>query len=144
MFGDSMQLQVVTPERTVVRDVTIKALVVPSTEGYLGILPNHAPMVAALKPGVVRYKQDNHFYLMAVAGGFLEISENQVTLLVDRAEPAQEINISEARLLYEKMLGKAVAKGDPDFDDTEALMNLEIAKARLQAAEKHQDTRRQH
>lgn len=140
MAGDSMQLQVVTPERTVMRGVTIQALVVPSVEGYLGVLPNHAPMVASLKPGVVRYKgQDGHHYLMAVAGGFLEVSENAVTLLVDRAEQAHEINISEAREFYNKMLGASVNKGDPNFDEEEALMNLEIARARLKAAEAHQE-----
>jgi len=137
-----MQMQVVTPERSVVRGVTIKAVVVPSVEGYLGVLPRHAPMVATLKPGIVRYKQDNHYYLMAVSGGFLEVSENQVTLLVDRAEPAHEINISEARQYYDQMLGASQNKGDPSFDEEEALMNLELARARLKAAEANQEGNR--
>lgn len=144
MFGDSIQFQVVTPERTVMRDVTIKALVVPSTEGYLGILPNHAPMVAALKPGVVRYKEGEHFYVMAVGAGFAEISDNQATLLVDSAEPGHEININEARAHYEHIVGRLGDKDDPMRQEEDALAAFEVAKARLKAAEITHSAERRH
>lgn len=135
MFAQNFGLQIVTPEGTILKDLTVDALIVPSSEGLLGILPNHAPMVAALKPGVVRYKQDGQYYVMAVGSGFLEIAENKATILVDTAEPAHEIDPAEARRRYEHLMGTIGANAAQLHANEEHMLTLEHARARVKAAE---------
>jgi F-type H+-transporting ATPase subunit epsilon len=134
MAGDTMRLQVVTPEGITLEGVVIRALVVPSVSGYLGILPNHAPMVAALKPGIVRYKEGERMRAMATGSGFLEISQNQATLLVDTADAGEDIDIASARSAYQKLAGEMVKKYDPKTPP-EQVEAYEVARARLRAAE---------
>jgi F-type H+-transporting ATPase subunit epsilon len=134
MAGDTMQLQVVTPEGITLEGVVIKALVVPSVSGYLGILPNHAPMVAALKPGIVRYKEGDHMRVMATGSGFLEISQNQATLLVDTADAGEDIDLSSARNVYQRLSGEMSKKYDPKTP-AEQVEAYEVARARVRAAE---------
>jgi len=138
-----MLLQVVTPEGTVLNGVEITALVVPSTEGYLGVLDKHAPMVAALKPGVVRYREAERLVFMAVGSGFVEVSANQATLLVDMAERAEEIDMTSARANFQRLFDQVRKK--PAAARTSAEVEaLDLATARLQAAESLSGSARRH
>jgi F-type H+-transporting ATPase subunit epsilon len=90
-------LSIVTPEK-VFYEADIKSLIVPGTEGYLGVLSNHAPLITALKPGKIEFRDaDDRLRIMAVSGGFLEVSHNKATLLADAVEPAEDIDIQRAR-----------------------------------------------
>ncbi len=90
-------LSIVTPEK-VFYEAQIKSLVVPGTEGYLGVLSNHAPLITALKPGKIEFRDaDEQVRTMAVSGGFLEVSNNVATLLADAVEWAEEIDVERAR-----------------------------------------------
>ncbi|HYG59391.1 MAG TPA: F0F1 ATP synthase subunit epsilon [Symbiobacteriaceae bacterium] len=133
-----MTLQIVTPEGTVLKDATTDTVIIPSTEGSMGILHNHAPMVTALKAGVLRFKQGNSFTRVAVSGGFLELSQNRITVLADTAEPGETIDLlraQEARKRAEARLRDRAA----NIDRARAEAALQRAVARLKAAGKYED-----
>jgi len=97
MAGKSMSLQVITPEGAVLNAVETDAVVVPVTDGSMGILHNHAPMVATLRIGVLRYKDGGSFKRVALTGGFLELSNNKITVLADTAESGESIDVLRAQ-----------------------------------------------
>lgn len=137
MAGE-MTLQIVTPEGTVLKDVKTDAVIIPASEGSMGILHNHAPMVTALKVGVLRYKQGGTYKRVALAGGFMELSNNLITVLADTAESGETIDVlraQEARKRAETRLRDRAA----NIDRARAEVALQRAMARLKAAGKLED-----
>jgi F-type H+-transporting ATPase subunit epsilon len=125
-----LNLEIVTPEKKVFSD-TVEAVSVPTTSGEVGILTDHAPLISALKPGILSYTRGGATERMMIAGGFLEVSSNKVSVLADTAETANEIDVEAARLereTVEKSLG--AWKGTEAEFDTEK-DRLEKANARL-------------
>lgn len=134
MAGE-MTLQIVTPEGTVLKDVKTDAVIIPASEGSMGILHNHAPMVTTLKVGVLRYKQGANYKRVALNGGFMELSANRVTILADTAEAGETIDVlraQEARKRAETRLRDRAA----NVDRARAEASLQRAVARLKAAGK--------
>lgn len=113
------RLSIVTPEK-IFYDKEIKSLVVPGTDGYLGVLTDHAPLITALKPGKIEfYESEDKLVVMAVSGGFLEVSGNKANLLVDAVEFADEIDIDRAKIAYQKAKEKLKAinqENSPDIN----------------------------
>jgi len=93
----AFHLDVLTPEGLVASEEVTHVLA-PGKEGYFGILANHAPLVTALDIGVVNYSPvgGEHEEVLAVANGFLEVSNNKVTILADTAEKWDEIDLERA------------------------------------------------
>ena len=129
-----LKLEIVTPEKKVL-DETVDSVTVPTASGEAGILPNHAPLISALKPGILSYSNKGTTERLAVAGGFVEVSSNTVSVLTDTAETAGEIDAEAARAdrdAAEKALaGLATAAIEETEDDRE---RLDAANARLQLA----------
>lgn len=108
-----MTLQIITPERAVLKDVETDAIVIPVVDGSMGILFNHAPMVATLRIGLLKYKQGGVYKRVALGGGFLELSNNKITVLADSAEAGDSIDVLRAK--------QAVARAEQRLRDrTEA------------------------
>jgi F-type H+-transporting ATPase subunit epsilon len=83
-------LSVVTQEK-VIFEKEVTSIIAPGTEGYLGVLTNHAPLITALKPGKLTVKTgDDHEEVFAITGGFLEVSKNRATILADAIEAVEE------------------------------------------------------
>ena len=91
-----MRLEIVTPEKRIL-DAEVDSVTVPTASGEAGILPSHAPMVSAVKPGVLAYTIKGSTDRIAVAAGFVEINSDKVSVLVDAAETAGEIDGDLAR-----------------------------------------------
>ena len=126
-----LNLEIVTPEKKVFSD-TVDAVTVPTESGEVGILNNHAPLISTLKPGILSYTRGGTNERMVIAGGFLEVSQNNVSVLADIAETAADIDVEAARSereTLEKELG-AWKGSEEEFEVQKE--RLEKAQARLQ------------
>jgi F-type H+-transporting ATPase subunit epsilon len=96
------QLTVLTPVRTLL-DERVESVVAPGTEGYLGVLANHAPLITALMPGKLTVRSaggETHIY--ALSGGFLEVSSNRAVVLADAMEEPEQIDVDRAKRAAER------------------------------------------
>lgn len=128
-----LKLEIVTPEKKVF-DETVDMVTVPTPTGEVGILPNHAPLISSLKPGILAYSNKGESERMVIAGGFIEVSDNKVSILADVAENAEEIDVEAAkaeRESAEKMLG-SLSGTEEEFEA--ARERLDKAQAQLQLA----------
>ena len=129
-----LKLEIVTPEKKVL-DESVDSVTVPTASGEAGILPNHAPLISALKPGILSYSNKGVTERLAVSGGFVEVSSNKVSVLTDAAETATEIDTDAARSEREAAEKSLAAHAMAALEDTEAdRERLEAANARLQLA----------
>ena len=92
---EKLDFEIVTPERLVLSE-TVDEVVLPGTEGYLGVLPGHTPLLTSLIPGQVAYKVGDQVRFLAVSGGFAEVLPNGVSIVAETAERAEEIDLARA------------------------------------------------
>src|SRR5215204_6667198 len=92
-----LTVEIVTAERQVYNETDVDMVVAPGSEGVLGILPRHAPLLTMLRPGSLRVKKGGTEQEMAVAGGFLQVNADRVLILADQAERADEIGRASCR-----------------------------------------------
>lgn len=131
-----LKLEIVTPEKKVFDD-SVDSVTVPTASGEAGILPNHAPLVSALKPGILSYSNKGNVERLAVSGGFVEVSSNRVSVLTDSAQTAAEIDTAAARADREAAEKALAAHSTAALEETEADRDrLESANVRLQLAGK--------
>ena len=128
-----LNLEIVTPEKKVLTE-TVDAVTVPTASGEVGILTNHAPLISSLKPGILSYTKAGATEKMVIAGGFIEVSADNVSILADIAEKADEINVEAAKAERDAAEKELNAwKGSEAEFETER-ERLEKAQARLQLA----------
>lgn len=111
-------------------------VVAPGAEGVVGILPRHAPLLTTLHPGVVRIKRGGAEEAMAVGGGFLQVARDQVLILADSAERADEVDearAEEARRRARETLAQAISSGQRLQAEAARVM-LRREEARIQVA----------
>lgn len=96
-----LNLEIITPERTVVKD-EVDVVEATGAEGEFGIMPGHTQFLTALRIGDIRYKKGSETTYIASSGGFAEVVDDKVTLLVDTAESAKEIDVERARKAMER------------------------------------------
>jgi len=131
-----IKLEIVTVERLLYSD-DVDMVIAPGSEGVLGILPNHAPLLTALNYGelIVR-KQGEEDQSFAIGGGFMEVQPDKVTVLADVAEHADEINIERAQKARERAQG-LIEAGNLSLDDlVKAEAAIRRAMVRLKVAQK--------
>ena len=127
------RLSIVTPEK-VFFEADIRSLIVPGTEGYLGVLSNHAPLITALHAGKIEFSDiDDKPHFLAVTSGFLEVSGNVATLLADAVEETEEIDMQRAEAARDRawQMLKAHAAGDHNIDVPRARAALERSQNRI-------------
>ena len=124
-----MQLEIITAERRVFTD-EVEDLVASGIDGELGILPYHAPLMAALQPGEIMIGQETY---LAVSGGFLEVMGNHVTILSDACERSDEIDEDRAQLVVQHAQER-LASRTSDLDLESATSAIRRAESRLKVA----------
>ena len=131
----TVHLEVVTPEKVVVsQDVEI--VVAPGTMGEFGVLEGHVPFLSGIQPGELRYGSGSERESLAVTTGFAEVSENRVSILVDAAEKAFDIDVDRARRAMERARERLAQREREDLDFARAESALKRALIRLKIAEK--------
>jgi F-type H+-transporting ATPase subunit epsilon len=128
-MADTFQLEIVTPEKRVV-DTAAEEVEIPGRNGYLGVLPGHAPLITELSVGEITYRDNSGEQRLAVAWGFAEILPNKVTILAETAERPSEIDVDRARKAKERA-EQRLTSGDTTVDVERALGALHRAEARL-------------
>jgi F-type H+-transporting ATPase subunit epsilon len=131
----TLTVRVVAPDKTV-WDSEAEEVILPSITGQLGILSGHAPLLSALDTGVMRVRPGKDWVAIALMGGFAEVENNQVTILVNAAERGDKIDKETARTAYteaESLLNQ-VQGSENRQEKLQAIKNLKRARARFQAA----------
>ena len=131
MSDDQLQVELVAADRTVWSGEATM-VIARTTDGDVGILPNHAPLLSLLVDGVVDVRtSDNETWIAAVDAGFLSVAGNRVSILAEHAEMSHDIDLEKARTDLER----AQETGE-DTDEPENRVEAAWARARVRAAEK--------
>ena len=141
LVSPTFELEIVTPARLVVRD-RVEEMQIPGRNGYLGILPGHAPLITELGIGQIRYRENGRSRCLAVAWGFAEVLPDRVSILAETAERAEEIDVRRAEEA-KKRAEQRLKSDDPNVDCARAQHALTRAATRLEVAAETNQTRRQ-
>ena len=137
MAADSIQLVIVTPVRQLLSESVVEAQL-PGADGYLGILPGHAPLITELGIGELTYRTTSgQSGLLAVVRGFAEVLPDRISVLAEIAERAEEIDVKRAQEAL-KRAQELIAKGGDNVDWDRASAALQRALVRIQVVSKHQ------
>jgi len=134
-MAEVFQLEIVTPEKKVVETKAAEEVQIPGRNGYLGIMPGHAPLITELAVGEITFRENSTEQRLAVAWGFAEVLPDKVTILAETAERPSEIDVERARKAKERA-EQRLTSGDPSVDVERALDALHRAQARLDVASK--------
>ncbi|MFA6427365.1 MAG: F0F1 ATP synthase subunit epsilon [Candidatus Magasanikbacteria bacterium] len=130
----TLKLKIATPEK-VVYENDILQVSIPTTTGEITVLPHHIPLVSVLVAGELKIKDKNGENIIAVAGGFLEVrSNNEIIILADNAERAEDIDIEraeQARQRAEEQMKQFKSIEDIDFAKLQAVIDREMNRVRV-------------
>ena len=130
---DKLMLEIVSADKSFLKR-EVDAVRAPGVKGDFGILPGHAPMIACIDIGVLRYRVNDKMTKVAVGGGFLEVYEDKVSVLVDTAESREDIDVARARRAKERAAGK-LRKNLSDEEHLKIEAALRRALTRINVAE---------
>ena len=136
MLPEKIELEVATPERFVL-DEKVESIEMPGRDGYLGILPGHAPLLTELGVGILTYQKGAEVRRLTVVNGYAEVLPDRVIVLAEVSERAEEIDLQRARTAVERAQSElAKAAGAPEMDWQSASAALQRALVRVEAASK--------
>ena len=135
-MADALELEVATPERQLVRE-RVSEVELPAKNGYMGILPGHAPLLGELGIGHLTYLAGRKRWYLSVHSGFIEVLDDHVRVLADSAERAEEINVERARTALRRSR-EEILNPPPGAEVSAALAAFERAQSRLEVAEHKQ------
>jgi len=134
MADQQLELSLVTPGRELVAD-RVDQVNIPASEGDIGILYDHTPLITTLRPGPLSYQKGNETVELVVSGGYAEVTENRVTILAETAEFAHEVDRERAEAARKKA-EQILARADLSEEEfKEAQLKLFRAIARLEHTE---------
>ena len=131
---NNIKFKIVTPEKVIYED-EIFQVSIPTASGEITVLPNHIPLISVLQSGEMTIKDKDGEHIMALAGGFLEIRDNnEVVILADNVERADEIDLEraeEARKRAIEQMEEAKNREDIDYAKLQAVMDREMNRIRV-------------
>ena len=128
-----LNLEIVTPEKRVLNE-KVDTVTIPTASGEIGILPSHAPLISALKSGILSYSVGNKTEKIVISSGFVEVGNDKVSVMADIAESSNEIDVEAARLEQTEAEKVLAAWGGTEAEFETEVEKLERAQARLQLA----------
>jgi F-type H+-transporting ATPase subunit epsilon len=131
--ADRLTLELATPTRMVVAEA-VDEVVIPGSQGYFGVLPGHAPLLATLGIGELTYRNGREERHVAVAGGFAEVRNDKVIVLADAAELPGEIDRARAERARDRAEQRLSGRSQDEIDYARAAAALARALIRLQVA----------
>ena len=131
---ETFELEIATPNQLLVREQVGRAQI-PAANGYVGILPEHSPLLSALGTGELTYEVGGKTHRLAVDGGFLEVRPDHVRVLADRAEKAEDIDVERARQALKRAEERIRNPHEQNIDIARALNAMKRAQSRLRTAE---------
>jgi F-type H+-transporting ATPase subunit epsilon len=135
-----LQVEIVTGERVVFTDSDVDMVIAPGSDGTLGILPHHAPLISTLSIGELRVKKGAAEQSIVVFGGFIEVTPDKVIVLADSAERAEEIDVARAEEARRRAEA-AMANRQESIDLAEEEQALRRASLRLQIGQRRRTPR---
>src|ERR1700689_5352893 len=127
MLPEAIELQVVTPEKHVLSE-NVQSLEMPGKDGYLGILPGHAPLITLLGVGTLTYHKGSETRYLTVIEGFAEVLPDRVIVLAESSERAEEIDVARSRAALERAQAEAAKPGTKEAESSEAEDGGEIGR----------------
>lgn len=131
-MADGLELEVATPERLMIRERVDEAQI-PALDGMIGILPAHAPLLSELGIGELSYQIGGLRHTVVVSGGWVEVRNDHIRVLADRAELASEVDVNRAQAAL-KRANERLAHPTAQLDVARAINAMRRAQARLAAA----------
>lgn len=129
----TLKIRVIAPDRTV-WNADAEEVILPSSTGQLGILTGHIPLLTALDIGVMRVRIEKDWIPIVLLGGFAEIENNIITILVNGAEEGSNINIERAQINLQTAMSM-LSEAETNKEKLEATQKIRKARARVQAAQ---------
>lgn len=138
MADSKVTFELVAPERLLV-SADVDMVVVPGTEGDFGVLPGHAPLIAAVRAGVIDIYEGgleakSITQRIFVAGGVAEVTETRCTVLAEQAAPVGDLKVADVQARLDAARGRVAEAGADDIARDRALKDVAIAEAMLAAA----------
>ena len=136
-MAEVLELTIVTPERALIHE-QVDEVQIPGLNGYMGLLPGHAPMFSELAIGELSFVRQGQKTSLALALGFVEISDDKVRVLADVAEAASDIDADRA-VAARSRAEERISKGGDGIDYSRAQAALQRAAVRLSVAGRKQN-----
>ncbi|HXO44864.1 MAG TPA: F0F1 ATP synthase subunit epsilon [Candidatus Cybelea sp.] len=133
MLPESIELQIVTPERHVLQE-TVQSVEIPGKEGYLGVLPGHAPLITELGVGILAYRKGSENRFLTVINGYAEVLPDRVIVLAEISERAEEIDVGRSRAAHDRAQAELARAGVGSEEWQREKLALDRALIRMQAA----------
>ena len=129
-------LSVVTPERSIVSEVAVEAIVMPGEAGQLTILPGHTNLLTSMGHGTFGYKTGDNWNIAFLVGGFAQVYGSKVTVLAETVDMEAELDLAKAELEQSEAQNKLKAAKAGSQEYTEIAQQLSLATAKIRAAQK--------
>jgi F-type H+-transporting ATPase subunit epsilon len=133
MLPEAIELQIVTPERHVLQE-TVQSVEIPGKEGYLGVLPGHAPLITELGVGILAYRKGSESRFLTVIHGYAEVLPDRVIVLAEISEKAEEIDVERTRAAHDRAQAELAKAGVGSDEWQREKLALDRALVRMQAA----------
>jgi F-type H+-transporting ATPase subunit epsilon len=133
MLPETIELQIVTPQRHVLQE-TVQSVEIPGKEGYLGVLPGHAPLITELGVGILAYRKGSENRFLTIINGYAEVLPDRVIVLAEVSERAEEIDVARSRAAQDRAQAELAKTGVGSDHWQREKLALDRALVRMQAA----------